>query len=375
MDKGYYGIFNDKIYEITDVRDSLVVASKKPYATTVKHYENRSTDISINLTNLTDNSMSNKEMYEKAVEKIHAEKITEIEKLTNRSKMLVYYKLISGTPDVPIIPDGKISPVADEGCIVTDFNMYPAIFPLGLTEDNEYLARWISTSGSVKIVRNYVQSLPIGISRHRESNYTLIVDRICVISEKTAKDVPHPSIAKFNDIYPNSPNSVTIYDTLAEGIEINPIFLSTPPSQISLHIEIMLNNYFRTVDRDDINQYLKANLEEGKEDPIPPIEDVGNDKSDKSDIGSDTNPKGDDSSKNDVKDPTDSSSDGGQSTDPTPENPDGNSESKDSESENPGTTETPSSGEDQNTSETNPDTETTTDEKNQSTEDQDTTGE
>ena len=70
---------------------------------------------------------------EKAVEKIQAEGITEIEKLSTSCKMIVYYKLIFGTPDCPIIPDGKVSEVADEGCIVSDFRLYPTLFPLGLT--------------------------------------------------------------------------------------------------------------------------------------------------------------------------------------------------------------------------------------------------
>ena len=309
MNRGYYGIFNNTIYEIENGREPISVASKKPNGTTVKQYENRSIDVLINLTNLTNSDVSNKEAFEKAVEKIQAEGITEIEKLNTSCKMIVYYKLIFGTPDCPIIPDGKVSEVADEGCIVSDFRLYPTLFPLGLTEDNEYVTRWACGSGPLKMVRNYVQSTPIGISRHRESNYTLMITRICVVESKGTGDVYHPSIEKFNDIYPNSKNSVTIYDSEEEGIIINPIFLSAPPSQITLHVDVTLNNFFVTADRSDIIHYLERNLESENTEQNPPVEDVG---SDKTDIGSETGGTADSSTTDEVvKDPV---------TEETPEN-------------------------------------------------------
>ena len=297
MNRGYYGIFNNTIYEIENGRDPITVASKKPNGTTVKQYENRSTDVVINLTNLTNSYVSNKEAFEKAVEKIQAEGITEIEKLSTSCKMIVYYKLIFGTPDCPIIPDGKVSEVADEGCIVSDFKLYPVLFPLGLTEDNEYVTRWACGSGPIKMVRNYIQSTPIGISRHRESNYTLMITRICVVESKRTGDVYHPSIEKFNDVYPNSKNSVTIYDSEEEGILINPIFLSAPPSQITLHVDVTLNNFFVTADRSDIIHYLERNLESDNTDQNPPVEDVG---SDKTDIGSESGTPSDSSATDEV---------------------------------------------------------------------------
>lgn len=272
MSRGYYGIFGNTIYEIVRNRyEPKVIMTPKESGVYTRMFGDSAIDVTISLSDLEEDALTNKEMLTDAISKIQTESIKEIDKLGEACKLVLYYKLICGTPDCPIIPSGKVSEIADEGCMVSDLVLAPALFPLGLTDDCEYVTRWVLTTGTAKLVRNYVQSTPIGISRHRESNYTLLIDRISLIEkkEKIGED-PHPSIEKYNDIYPNSSSSITIFDTESQGIKINPIMIPVSPKQISIHVEITLNDYFVTASKDDINQYLLKNIEDEKsEEDIP----------------------------------------------------------------------------------------------------------
>ena len=278
MSRGYYGIFGNNIYEIVRKRyePRLIVNATEGSAMT-RQFGDSSFDVNISLTDLTKDCLTNQEMVRDAIAKIQTEGIKRIDKLGESCKLVLYYKLISGTPNCPVVPNGKMNEIADEGSLVTNISLAPATFPLGLTDDNESVSRWVLTTGTIKLVRNYVQSAPIGISRHRESAYTLLIERISLINKRFGfGDDPHPSISKCNDIYPRSANSVTLFDTETAGINIDPVMIPVSPKQISIHVEITLNDFFVTASRDDINYYLQKNIDieqGGEEDPIIPGED------------------------------------------------------------------------------------------------------
>jgi len=264
MSRGYYGIINDTIYEmIADEHNlrGIVYAPRNTGSVSSRCFGSGRYDISVNLSNLTENALSNQEVVKNAITKLETDKTTEITGLNiDYSKMIVNYRLISGTIDSP-------KAVVDEGAIVQNTGLKPVLFPLGLTDDNEYVSRWAVSTGVVTFKRNYVQSAPIGISRHRESNYVLVIDRISLVQQKYA-DIherdDHPSIAYYNDPYPISKDFVVLYDTATAGFQIDPIYLDTAPTEFDLHIAIDMNDYFVVADRTDITSVLDKNAEADK---------------------------------------------------------------------------------------------------------------
>lgn len=264
MSRGYYGIINDTIYEMIANEHNLrgiVYAPRNAGSVSSRCFGSGRYDISVNLSNLTENALSNQEVVKNAIAKLETDKTTEITGLNSEySKMIVNYRLISGTIDSP-------KAVVDEGAIVQNTGLKPVLFPLGLTDDNEYVSRWATSTGVVTFKRNYVQSAPIGISRHRESNYVLVIDRISLVQQKYT-DIherdDHPSIAYYNDPYPLSKDFVVLYDTATAGFHIDPIYLDTAPTEFDLHIAIDMNDYFVVADRTDITSVLDKNVEANK---------------------------------------------------------------------------------------------------------------
>lgn len=264
MSRGYYGIINDTIYEMIANEHNLrgiVYAPRNAGSVSSRCFGSGRYDISVNLSNLTENALSNQEVVKNAIAKLETDKTTEITGLNSEySKMIVNYRLISGTIDSP-------KAVVDEGAIVQNTGLKPVLFPLGLTDDNEYVSRWAASTGVVTFKRNYVQSAPIGISRHRQSNYVLVIDRISLVQQKYT-DIherdDHPSVAYYNEPYPLSKDFVVLYDTATAGFQIDPIYLDTAPTEFDIHIAIDMNDYFVVADRTDITSVLDKNAEANK---------------------------------------------------------------------------------------------------------------
>ena len=364
MSRGYYGIINDTIYEmIADEHNlrGIVYAPRNTGSVSSRCFGSGRYDISVNLSNLTENALSNQEVVKNAIAKLETDKTTEITGLnSDYSKMIVNYRLISGTIDSP-------KAVVDEGAIVQNTGLKPVLFPLGLTDDNEYVSRWAVSTGVVTFKRNYVQSAPIGISRHRESNYVLVIDRISLVQQKYT-DIherdDHPSIAYYNDPYPLSKDFVVLYDTATAGFQIDPIYLDTAPTEFDLHIAIDMNDYFVVADRTDITSVLDKNAEADK-----PSGDDGSTgtldpdhKDDKSDVDSEHggNSKPDASGSDSSETPTPSESESESKSDSNDKS-ESNSDTSTSES-------TPSESTDHSESDTSKDDSqgSTTDDKNNS---------
>ncbi len=350
MSRGYYGLIGNQIYEIisSDYNTTSIITPFGNHMST-KESGQAIHDVNIKLSNLSTNSATNKEMVDEAIAKLQTDKTKKITALDSVCKVFLSYRVISGTPDAPVTQEGHTSPVVDEGCLVSNITLHPAMFSLGLTLENEYVSRWALTTGIVKFERNFVQGVPLGISRHRQSEYTLLIDRIVIVQKKydDIRDVCiHPSIEYYNDIHPASGNVVTLYDSNVEGIDLNPVYFNAAPKKITIHLEIDLNDYFVVADRDDIVAILNKNIEDEKNLDDNKGELTPDHNDDKSDVGSD---------KPDI---TGSEGDGNPDTSEPSENPDdtktdppagttGDINQDTSSGENGGTkTDTPSTGQD-----------------------------
>ena len=364
MSRGYYGIINDTIYEmIADEHNlrGIVYAPRNTGSVSSRCFGSGRYDISVNLSNLTENALSNQEVVKNAIAKLETDKTTEITGLnSDYSKMIVNYRLISGTIDSP-------KAVVDEGAIVQNTGLKPVLFPLGLTDDNEYVSRWAVSTGVVTFKRNYVQSAPIGISRHRESNYVLVIDRISLVQQKYTdihEHDDHPSIAYYNDPYPLSKDFVVLYDTATAGFQIDPIYLDTAPTEFDLHIAIDMNDYFVVADRTDITSVLDKNAEADK--PSGDDGSTGTLDPDHNDDKSDVDSEHGGNSKPDAP-----GSDSSETPTPTPSESESKSDSNDKSESNSDTStseSTPSESTDHSESDTSKDDSqgSTTDDKNNS---------
>ena len=345
MSRGYYGLIGNQIYEIisSDYNTTSIITPFGNHMST-KESGQAIHDVNIKLSNLSTNSATNKEMVDEAIAKLQTDKTKKITALDSVCKVFLSYRVISGTPDVPVTQECHTSPVVDEGCLVSNITLHPAMFSLGLTLENEYVSRWALTTGIVKFERNFVQGVPLGISRHRQSEYTLLIDRIVIVQKKydDIRDVCiHPSIEYYNDIHPASGNVVTLYDSNVEGIELSPVYFNAAPKKITIHLEIDLNDYFVVADRDDIVAILNKNIEDEKNPDDNRGELTPDHNDDKSDVGSDK--------------PDTTGSEGGQNPPKCDDNPDTSapSENPDDTKTDPSTgttddtkTDTPSSGQD-----------------------------
>ena len=338
MSRGYYGLIGNQIYEIisSDYNTTSIITPFGNHMST-KESGQAIHDVNIKLSNLSTNSATNKEMVDEAIAKLQTDKTKKITALDSVCKVFLSYRVISGTPDAPVTQEGHTSPVVDEGCLVSNITLHPAMFSLGLTLENEYVSRWALTTGIVKFERNFVQGVPLGISRHRQSEYTLLIDRIVIVQKKydDIRDVCiHPSIEYYNDIHPASGNVVTLYDSNVEGIDLSPVYFNAAPKKITIHLEIDLNDYFVVADRDDIVAILNKNIEDEKNPDDNKGELTPDHNDDKSDVGSD---------KPDI---TGSEGDGNLDTSEPSENPDDTKADPSTGTSSDTKTDTPSSGQD-----------------------------
>lgn len=269
--KGFFGVFNNELFEIQEVTDINLTA--KNVSTGVdRSWDPRSKSINvlINVSNVNGSLLSNREMYEKAVAKIEEKKISKITRLGPHYRVLIDYQLYNAKKNI----------VMDEGIVTRIISANNAFLPLGLDpEQNELVYRPVKLIDAVfEFV--YRSDVPFGIMKEPNEDIVLYINRIqvqqsrvCVndrdLTEKERKEGivierrnPNSHTEyKFTDVY------MTIYDSEMEGISISPIHTRTCPRKISVEIKFLLNNYFFTSDPNDIMKYIEKNTEDK---PLPP---------------------------------------------------------------------------------------------------------
>lgn len=277
--KGFFGVFNNELFEIQEVTD-INLTAKNTSTGVEKGWDPRSKDIfvNINISNVNGSLLSNREMYEKAVKKIEEKKISTITRLGPHYRVLIDYQLYNAKKNI----------VMDEGIVTRIIPANNAFLPLGLDpEQNELVYRPVKViSAPFEFV--YRSDVPFGIMKEPNEDIVLYVNRIQVqqsricqndrdLTEKERKDGivierrnPNSSVEyKFTDVY------LTIYDSEMEGISISPVNMKTCPRKICINLEFLLNNYFFTSDPNDILKYIEKNAADTPlpEPPKPGCED------------------------------------------------------------------------------------------------------
>lgn len=307
--RGYYAFYGKNLYELKEPARAGKLRGVIPNHLEKKSWnDDGSVELGIHLSNLTVDADSNKETYESALEFIADNELTGLEELSNECAMYLHFSVINNNSDS----------VVDSGILVKTFALNGGLFPLGITDDNEYLTRYITNSGNICFERTYRDDSPFGLRIKTKKDYTVRIERIQVAQFKVASfsEVPvdessgrrgRRDIDPMNrpqrymgtkkkpmfeytveDPFISNKHAVIIYDTETEGIMFDPINIKSKLSRIRIVVDIDLNDYFVTGDKNDIEYALKENVNAGSEgedsgntddDPPviinPPTDDVG----------------------------------------------------------------------------------------------------
>jgi hypothetical protein len=319
MSRAYYGIFNDTIYEIdgTNMNPNLVVRSSSSMLRT-SIWNNSEVHVDVQLNNLEPEADSNKEAVEAVVQKIQSEGTTSIEKLSSNYRAYVNFSIY----------DEVNKAYVDEECLVKDVNLLPAYFPLGLTEDDEYLVRMAMVL-STEFSRVYRSTVPMGISKPKGKHYTLYIDKIVItqilytpFEEVVYKrdhtgskynievggpaghhGIPgrpfdHPSmrVHSLNDM--RHAKSVEIYNSESNGDVFEPIAIDNDLQKVVIRLDISLGDYIVLASESNpITEAIQVNvdaLDESGEDTENPDIDGDGDNIEDPDDGSEEGEDGED---------------------------------------------------------------------------------
>lgn len=357
--KGFFAIFNDTLFQInepTDVKNVIVGNSDTEIG---KSFDPRTKDFSVVLTisNVAENILSNKEMYENTVLKIQNEKTTTIENLGPRYRILIDYQL----------RDEKYGCVVDEGVVTKTVRALNSFLPLGLDPDKNELVYRVVKQLNNTFEFIYRSDVPCGIMEPPRGDLTLYINRIQVqqsyggpIDVKTPTSDESSKVSNIPPFHDNcnhhghgwythsemptyecpphgksviyerrDPDStteyrfreeyVTIYDSVMEGLNIKPIEAYATPRKLRIYVRILLNNYFFTSEPEDILKYIRANATVPKEDPTTDTkDDETGDKGSSGDTGDTSTPS---TGENNTETPSDGKEDTGSTDQEIPEDP------------------------------------------------------
>lgn len=293
MGTGLYGIFGDDLYKITEPRltaNRIISLDSEKTKTSVKYWNDEKLEVNINLSNLTDDSPTNGEVASAIKEAIVSSGLTSIDTLADVYRMCIEFEII----------DSRDGSMKDGGTFMQEFEMAPALVTVGVDSDDEITAREVLTTGTVKFVRTYRKVSPIGVSQRGRGliPFQLVIKGVHILQAKkedvqkyasaaddinvvkpSIRDMIHPDYYNPNPVprhpsgsfihqrpehrerveYPVYDEFIKIYDTEDEGIEFDPISLTTDVNQLTVHVAVSLNNYAVIYDSDTIQELLDAN--------------------------------------------------------------------------------------------------------------------
>lgn len=318
MSRGYYGLFQDDVYEL-DGKNFLErrIVTPRENIFTCNQNNQSIVDLSLMLSDLDANAFSNKELFERTVAKLQADKTTELKRLSNHYRMFIDYSIIDLVTNQPV----------DAGVMTKDMRGEPGFYILGLDEENEYVGRFVMSFGCT-FERKYRDICPLGttttlkhqyviniesvkIGQYFEANFSMepdtgnktaagntIIDnnkypdnypdnnfpmvgynspikstyRAETNSRKCGPDCYHPTTyVRPNDVHPSmtwvSDNnfikeySLMIYDSSLENRRFTPILTNGSFRNLVLNVNIDLCDYLITRDTSDIYTVLRDNKE------------------------------------------------------------------------------------------------------------------
>lgn len=267
VDKAYYQI--DQSTQIP----SQIVRMRKTHSQISFNETARELTASVWLSGIeTVDLQTNRGMYNRMIEDLKANLITEIPTISNQFLVYIDYSIYN---DV----DEEIN----HSCTTKKIEGFDALLALGTAFNNECVYRQVKNFDP-KIVFSVTNHIPFGImtSSYRKK-YTLKINDICILQ----------SIGKYtaecfnvhNSIYENSfdyrshtihtllQDNIPIYSTAAAGLDIGEFTVSFYPRKIVIDLHCFIANTIVAYDKQNVDDVLVENMNIKYPDPDDPIPD------------------------------------------------------------------------------------------------------
>ena len=172
--RGYYAIIGDKPYELPKLsltKSSQILGEEKDHTEVESRPDTKSLTVKVTVSNLTRETWTNKSLANMFKEFLRKEKVTQITKLSEYYTVYIQYELW----------DDVCGECVDCGIGMKEARPEVFQFPLGLNEENEYVAR-LGFSLPVSITQRYKPKHPYGMMRPSAvmPAYSLVIKRIWV---------------------------------------------------------------------------------------------------------------------------------------------------------------------------------------------------
>jgi hypothetical protein len=176
--RGYYAILNDTPYELPKLsltRASQIVGEEQDSITCSPILQDKSLTINIHKgSELSKKTQTNKELADTFKQFLKEVQTTEITKLSDHFVLYAEYTL----------RDNMSGAMVDHGAFIKDVTPKSFIFPLGITSEDEYVAR-LGMEISVTAEQRYATRHPYGINDpYRRESYTFTIQRIWITAIK-----------------------------------------------------------------------------------------------------------------------------------------------------------------------------------------------
>jgi hypothetical protein len=176
--RGYYAILNDTPYELPKLsltQASQIVGEEQDSITCSPILQDKSLAINIHKgSELSKKTQTNKELADTFKQFLKEVQTTEITKLSDHFVLYAEYTL----------RDNMSATMVDHGAFIKDVSPKSFIFPLGITSEDEYVAR-LGMEISTTAEQRYATRHPYGINDpYRRESYTFTIQRIWITAIK-----------------------------------------------------------------------------------------------------------------------------------------------------------------------------------------------
>lgn len=266
--KGLFAKYGTSVYFLNETPvNSYETATIENRQTNFQYSEaNNEALINIQLGLINDDYKTNKEVVDDVTTYLTENKVQSMVTLEPFFEVALDFILFSGDK------------ILDEGVMVRHCSKSEAknLFRILGTDENNEMHHRLVKSIHVPFEFKYRESVPCGIMGNPNKNFTLIINNIIVHEIVYDKDRYVNGLNDRMDIFHKScegiamtresfktnytkPKDIVVFDATNEGIKFDPINIENKFRNLSVNIDMILNNYFITYDVNTITDIIKKN--------------------------------------------------------------------------------------------------------------------
>lgn len=266
--KALYARYGETIFKMLESpSNNFENARIEPSKVQYKYFSGRNqVDVDVTLGLIHEDFKTNKEVLDETVDYLKEKKVLSIKSLDPVYEIAV---------DFTLIDEGR-NQIVDEGVMVRHImgKELKKFRILGIDEFNELHHRIVKEFEGT-FSWKYLQSLPCGIIGKADYSYTLLINNVMIhqlihdeerlTGSNDFLQTFHKSsegVAITRETFASrytKPEDVVIFDSKAEGINIDPVHFEDKMSFLNLKINLILNDYFEVYDEETITSVLEEN--------------------------------------------------------------------------------------------------------------------